>query len=619
MSNVKTMHTVKSVALTCDFLRAQPGPEGFVNFQFKNLAWLKQIIGAQSTWQQWGVKTSVIVAPSHTLDFQYALGNDTVFSNYLHDADQTWASLYDADELQVFPENLKQLFENDLIVGFELPPTLKKALDKAGKTYISFYIHPFRFLRDLCFFVTTNSADIASLIAQDAVNIEEIDYQARRFRALFSRLEHPALSLPNDLPVLIGQTCQDSVLIRNGQFTTWEDYEDKLAETLAPYSEIIFLEHPYNQNSALHTEYFRGRHGKTVISARGNSYGVIFSQINSPFFLTLASSLGAEARCAGQKCIFLSNDPCEKFILDGIDIPTSAMVSHAALKDEFWQNIFSSQFQNRKQKTGTASLSFSLGDNFIRNSLDSWAFRPLQSGKFIDPVLKRILPAATATDERILTVSKALCGGASGALRQMLIHGRTEQSWGSIETLAKPIATGVEIDFTHSSAAHYLVQGFHAPEGWGVWSSGKYAKLILPIHLADFTSVQLEISMVVKAFPGILVHAPVLQIMMSGKEVGIVLFRKSAKNEQHIHFTAYIDNPVCEIYFLISHTGSPALLNQSTDHRELGFGLCALSIDFSSPKGEKNSTAEISGKFWGVSQDETVDDVEIRGVEGGIA
>jgi hypothetical protein len=41
-------------------------------------------------------------------------------------------------------------------------------------------------------------------------------------------------------------------------------------------------------------------------------------------------------------------------------------------------------------------------------------------------------------------------------------------------------------------------------------------------------------------FPGIMAHAPVLQITMEGREVGVVLFRKSAKNEQQINFTGRI-------------------------------------------------------------------------------
>lgn len=622
MSTVRVSSPVHSVALTCDFLRAQPGPQGFVNFQPRNLAWLERILGAQRAWLHWGLKTSAITAPTEAEAFRRALGNDAIFSAYSDDADQTWASLYDIEDVTVFPAVLDELFQHDLVVGFELPPTLKRALHRAGKRYISFYIHPVRFLRDLCLLVTTNSSEVADLVAQGEVSPHEIDFQVRRFSALFSRLQLPALSLPDDVPVLVGQTEKDSVLIRNGSFATWEDYEDDLAEMLGPYPELIFLEHPYRQNSALVTEYLRGRHGKTVISVRANSYGVIFSPVQTPFFLTLASSLGTEARCAGRDCTFLYNDPCEKFILSGVDIPRACMVSHAVLQDEFWKKIFSGDYKKAKSRTRAAAGAFPLGDHYLRNSLDSWAFRPLQSGSSLDPVRKLVLPAAAASPDRLNALSTILCAASPSASQQVLIRGRTQLPWGTVEALPGPFALGARsaIDLARPEASHYLVEGFHAPEAWGVWSSGKYARLVLPVDLSGVAEVELDVSMVVKVFPGIMAHAPVLQITMEGREVGIVLFRKSAKNEQEIGFTGRIKNPACHIEFYVSHTGSPAFLGQSPDQRELGFGLCALSVAVSSVKEDEQdeSGTEIAGIFWGVSANEAVGEVASRAPQGGM-
>lgn len=625
MSLAIASYPVRSVALTCDFLRAQPGPQGFVNFQPRNLAWLERVIGAQNTWARWGVKTSVITAPTEAQAFRSSLGNDAIFSAYLDDADQTWASLYDVEDVTVFPAIIDELLQHDLVVGFELPPTLKRVLHRAGKRYISFYIHPVRFLRDLCLLVTTNSSDVADLVAQGEIPSHEIDFQVRRFSALFSRLQLPALSLPDEVPILVGQTEKDSVLIRNGSFATWEDYEDDLAKMLEPYPELIFLEHPYRQNSALVTEYLRGRHGKTVISVRANSYGVIFSPVQTPFFLTLASSLGTEARCAGRDSTFLYNDPCEKFILGGVDIPRAGMVSHAVLQDDFWEGIFSGEYKKKKpNRRGSDADVFPLGDHYIRNSLDSWAFRSLQSGANIDPVRKLVLPATTAMQDRLDALNTILCAGSPSPARQSLIQGCIQLPWGAVETLPQPFSLGerTAMDLAQPEAWHYLVEGFHAPEAWGgVWSSGKYAKLILPVDLAGAAEVELDISMVVKVFPGVMAHAPVLQITMDGKVIGFVLFRTSSKNEQQINFTGRIKNPACQFEFNVSHTGSPALLSQSGDHRELGFGLCALSVAVSSVTEDKQdeSSAEIAGKFWGVSENEAVDEVPKRAHEGTMA
>lgn len=624
MSNARVSYPVRSVALTCDFFRAQPAPQGFVNFQPRNLAWLQRVIGAKNTWPRWGVKTSVITVPTEVEAFRSALGNDAIFSAYSDDADQAWASLYDLEDVTVFPAIIDELLQHDLVVGFELPPTLKRALHRAGKRYISFYIHPVRFLRDLCLMVTTNSSDFADLVAQGELPSHEIDFQVRRFSALFSRLQLPALSLPDDVPILVGQTEKDSVLIHNGSFATWEDYEDDLAKMLGQYSELIFLEHPYRQNSALVTEYLRGRYGKTVISVRANSYGVLFSPLQTPFFLTLASSLGVEARCAGRDCNFLFKDPVEKFILSGVDIPRAGMVAHAVLQDEFWKGIFSGEYKKRKpHRSGTDVEFFPLGDHYIRNSLDSWAFRPLQTGASIDPVRKLVLPVATARQDRLETLNTILCAGSPRATPQSLIHGRIQLPWGAVETLPQPFSLGerIAIDFSRPAASHYLVEGFHVPEAWGVWSSGKYAKLLLPVDLAGAAEVELSVSMVVKVFPGVIAHAPVLQITMDGKVIGFVLFRRSAKNEQQINFTGRIKKPVCQLEFSVSHTASPELLNQSDDHRELGFGLCTLSVSVSLVMEDKQdeSSMEIAGRFWGISENKVVDEGPQRAHEGKMA
>jgi len=601
-------HPVQSVALTCDFLRAQACLQGFVNFQPRNLAWLERVIGAKDTWARWGVKISVISVPSDADAFERCLGNKAVFSEYTNDSDQAWASLYDVEDTAIFPAVFDELLQHDLVVGFELPPTLKRAIHGAGKRYISFYIHPVRFLRDLCFFVTTNCSDTAALIAECEVSPHQIDFQVRRFKALFSRLRLPALALPDDVPVLVGQTEKDSVLIHSGRFATWGDYEDELARMLEAYPELIFLEHPYRPNSTVLTEYLRGRHKKTVISVRANSYGVIFSPTKIPFFLTLSSSLGTEARYAGQDCTFLLDEPCEKFIVSGVDIPRACIVSHAVLQDEFWKNIFSGAKRRKKARVNVAADDFPLGDHYIRNSLDSWAFRALQFGVNLDPVRKLILPATALSQDRLSTLNSVLCAEPPNEPNQMGTSECTPMPWGYVEILPKPLTVGesATLEFTHFGASCYLVEGFHAPESWGVWSSGKYAKLGLPLDLAGAAEVEIIISMTVKVFGGILALAPVLQITMDGREKGFVLFRDSYNSEQEIAFSGRLKQPICQIEFQISHTGNPSLLTQSADNRELGFGLCAFNVAVSSVDDAQPNKGKFQhqAQFWGVSEGE---------------
>ena len=66
------LHTVQSVVLTPDFLRAQAGQQGFVNNQYRNLAWLEKVFDAKKTWGRWGVKTSIVSVPAGEAAFKIA-------------------------------------------------------------------------------------------------------------------------------------------------------------------------------------------------------------------------------------------------------------------------------------------------------------------------------------------------------------------------------------------------------------------------------------------------------------------------------------------------------------------------------------------------------------------
>lgn len=150
----------------------------------------------------------------------------------------------------------------------------------------------------------------------------------------------------------------------------------------------------------------------------------------------------------------------------------------------------------------------------------------------------------------------------------------------------------------------YLADGFHQPEQWGVWSNGRSAKIFLPFDLASASEVEVTVTMVVKVFDGVIEHAPVLQIVMSDSVVGYVLFRPSSKNQQEIMFTHRIEKSSCQLELTISHAASPHFINQSDGGRELGFGLCGLSIAVSKIKEDdlrKSDSAHVQ-KFWGASE-----------------
>lgn len=143
----------------------------------------------------------MVSPPIQTADFERAIGNPDAVADYQVSPDHAWARRFDAQEPDIFATLFKQLSECDLIVGFEMAPTIKRKLHVQGRPYINFYIHPLRFLRDLCFGVTTNTPMIASTLHMQAIAQFEIDNQIRRLRALFLRQQRVTFSIPDiDLP-----------------------------------------------------------------------------------------------------------------------------------------------------------------------------------------------------------------------------------------------------------------------------------------------------------------------------------------------------------------------------------------------------------------------------------
>ena len=61
-----------------------------------------------------------------------------------------WARRYDGNEVDAHAGFVGELEGVDVVVGFELPPAIKRVIHAQGVRYISFHIHALRFLPDLC-------------------------------------------------------------------------------------------------------------------------------------------------------------------------------------------------------------------------------------------------------------------------------------------------------------------------------------------------------------------------------------------------------------------------------------------------------------------------------------
>jgi hypothetical protein len=556
---------IRKVAFVGDFLRFEMGSYGLFNFQNNNLSWLSNILGSTVSWNSLGIESKVFKFDA-SIFFQTV--NNDLHDCYMKDPKQAWADLYDGIEPSL-DEIISEICSYDLVVGFELPPIIKRRLNLADIEYISFHIHPIRFLRDLTFSVMTNSPWIASFLESNVVLDSEIYQQIKKYKALFGRINHPSLSIPDNIPVLIGQTDTDSALLKEGKFVGWNDYDEQLAGYLDGYDEVIFLEHPYGQSNFSVIENLRCKHGKTVIPIRVNSYGIIFSENNIPFFLSLSSSLGVEAETVGHKSIFLLADPRDKFTLKEVDQPLHVMVSHAVLLDRFWLSLFSRNKLNIFDED-----SFFLGDNYLRHSLESWAFKAIESGCQLDYATKTILPSSSLSEEKLLEIQAKLCGDNNS-------NGSLNFPWGKIIALQPPLTHNNTMKFNFSTdGIDYYLEGFHASESWGVWSNGKSSSLRFSVMNEQEKIAKISIRLRIKIFEPLLSYSPVLRISHDRELIQYVLFRILADNEQEIEFMIESKSHLVKIDFELTHQMSPAE-HGSQDNRILGFALTSFFANIS--------------------------------------
>lgn len=604
-TSIECSRPVRRVGFTCDFLRFSIGEHGYVCGQYLNLWWLMEILTGASAWSQRGLEVLSVIPPQTTVEFEAAFGNPAALADYRDSATDAWARRYDVVDPDVFVSVFERLRDCDLVVGFEMSPTIRRYLHVGGQPYINFYVHPLRFLRDLCLGATTNAPWIAACLRAHEIEQHEIDSQVRRFRALFLKQQVAAFAVPQGLPILVGQTERDSVLIRGDRFVGWQEFPNELTSALAPFDAVVFLEHPERPNSNSIVEYLRSVHGKTVIATNANGYGVIFGNRDIPAVLTLASSLGVEAQTLGHSTQFLLDDPRKKFLVPGVDLITVGTHGHGVLERHFWDALLSGESSARGDQTEQQINDFELGENYLRSSLGSWAYRPLQHGVTGMTSRKTLVPSAVLTAER----RDVLLGGLTGDFTE----------FSPPRAVARAHALGMQLDFLDPplevdeqrsvaldgpAAATYLAHGFHALESWGGWSSELKSQLVVPVSSgAVEQGAQLQISMRVRAFEGLLSQSPVLRISCEERVLGFVFFRTSGINQQTISFNLTPKTPLCRIEMELTALESPAARGLSADQRWLGFALSQLRISCMAPTGATEVSPNTESlQLWGIDK-----------------
>lgn len=592
-----TRRPVEKVVFTCDLLRFSLEPQGYRNAQVGNLRWLCSVLGALTEWPRWGIDVQFIEPPTTREERVLHLRSPQVLDEYQADPLQAWARRYDGAGLDVRPSFAKEIGNCDLVIGFELPPRLKRVIHGLGKHYISFHIHALRFLSDLCLGASTNDAHVLPLLESVALPDAMAKLQARRYAAQLNKHAFAALHIPDGWPLLIGQTAKDSVLIEKGRFADWPDFEDPLAELLAPYPGCVLLEHPFRSDTATVAQFLRARFGKPVVMSNANGYGIVFQSRHIPEAITLSSSLGVEAQHAGVPATFLLGDPRQRLQLAGVDVGTRAALHHGVLSPRFWQELLGIDKAGTRQR---AALPFDLGDNFLRSSIESWSYAQLQTG-FATARSRKVVFASDGLSSLALHgLTQTLAGSDEPAQGWEPYTGGQQQDRG-VELVVAPavVAVGQPLELVGADPwSSLLLRGFHAPEPLGgAWSAQREAQVGIYVAPSAVTAgAMLSVRLNLQVFDGLRSRCPVCRIAQDDVTLAWVFFRPAGPPSIEVTFSMRARTPVCVFDLTMSDIDSPFNTTGAKDTRQLGVGLLAISVT------AEAADAPLPGRaIWGIA------------------
>lgn len=561
--------------------------------QSGNVAWLSRLLAPALGIAAGDLR--VIMPSSDAATFAREIGDVELAGRYQTDPLGTWAGIYDGELPDgCFAALFDRIGRDDLIIGFEIPPVMRRALAGRGQGYVSLHNHPLRFLKDLAFGAHSNMPEIRASLEAIACDPLKFEWQAARFSARFARLDPVQARLPDDCPLLFGQTDHDASLIVDGRFAQWRDFAEEIAEELRDHKQIAFVRHPQAPWRIETIEFFRSTLGKTVIGISGNSYPLIMSGRAERKVLTLSSSIGAEASVFGYRPRFLLADPREKFAAAGCDNPVQIMVDHRLFEPDFWEVALSGSGAGIAPRAEP----FYLGGNFVRGTLEGWSFTQLEGpDPFVD-MDKWVFPATSADEAVIDGIAADLAGAAPGDIDSAIAQAAVARI--SLRIMPAPLrqggAWGWGRDIVGSDLA--IVEGFHPLEGAGAWSDGRAGTITLAIGGKPGTTLRIEGELAFSFFAGILPQGPALLLHVNGRPRAALLHGEDEGPYHRLPFVADVpaDQP-CRLRIEASHAASPAELDLNSDPRQIGFILHGIEITARTSSG----TGDLPTlRLWGV-------------------
>ena len=162
-----------------------------------------------------------------------------------------WPEAMEAPVSGAFEDLLRDALGGaQVVVGFGLPTSVCRGLDRIGLPFVDFEVSPIRFQPRLAFDMRTNVAalETAGYLGwdDDAPRRDAVELAGRVAR------EAPG-TLPPDagrIGVVFGQANIDAALVFDGRIATFADFGDEVAAWADDLDHVLFRPHPYAEDTS---------------------------------------------------------------------------------------------------------------------------------------------------------------------------------------------------------------------------------------------------------------------------------------------------------------------------------------------------------------------------------
>jgi hypothetical protein len=575
------------IAVVGDWFRAHPTAGAGPGTVHGNVRWLAGLLSAGLGIP---VQRQQVVLPNTTTEgFHVELHNQSLAALYDRDPLAAWLSKYDDDgEDDTFPSLFDQLAGADLVIGFELPPVMRRRFALRGLRYISIHIHPLRFLPDLLLGAYSNCATLREVLQAISMAEPDVYPHVARLTAKLSRLDPCQARLPEHCPVLFGQTPIDASLMLDGKINTWPDHKDKLISLLDGYSHLAFAKHPNAGWPVATLEWLRRDLDKTVIAMSGNAYPVIMAGRQLGPVISLSSSIGVEAAAFGHDNHFLLADPRSAFSVKGLDNDQQFMLGHQFLMPDFWRAVADRATPSDQLRCEP----FHLGENFVRGTLEAWSYSAISGSSPLPSCTKIVMPSRQSSDHDIDRVVAEVAGFSPECPQSRRLTISEAASHGTeIRCLPPVLDNGASWHWDRSTEClNFPGSDALGPiEGDGAWLEGSRCELRLALRPTKALGHRLKGEVGFSFFRGVSGEYPAMLLRANERPVAAWIQRGTNDIYHSLPFDFCISaNDHCILSFEVSHAASPAQLGLGEDPRQLGIILhdVALSVNDTDGAGE---------------------------------